>query len=130
MLGVPVQFLNDRDKLNRPNSQIGFLEFMIAPYFAAQIRIFNSIHEYGDNLASNLASWEDLWVKEVQPDPEARAKVRARVEKTRLMLEEAKQTSAPPANQISSSASNRPAGHPPVTATTTVKVSPSTAAGP
>merc|ERR1719345_570677 len=39
LLGVPVQFLNDRDKLNRPNSQIGFLEFMIVPFYAAQIKL-------------------------------------------------------------------------------------------
>lgn len=94
-LGVPVQFLNDRDKLNRPNSQIGFLEFMIAPFFAAQIKIFNTLHEYGDNLAQNLLMWESMWVLEVAPDEEARLKVRARVEKVKANLEEANQTSAP-----------------------------------
>merc|ERR1719487_365167 len=55
MLGVPVQFLNDRDKLNRPNSQIGFIEFMVAPFFMAQIRLWPSMHELGENLGSNLA---------------------------------------------------------------------------
>merc|ERR1719473_422574 len=68
MLGVPVQFLNDRDKLNQPNSQIGFLEFMIAPFFAAQIRLFNGLHEYGDHLSYNLGMWEEMWAAEVQPD--------------------------------------------------------------
>merc|ERR1719487_1251856 len=57
MLGVPVQFLNDRDKLNRPNSQIGFLEFMIAPFFAVQIRLFNGMHGYTDNLSDNIGRW-------------------------------------------------------------------------
>jgi len=94
MLGVPVQFLNDRDKLNRPNSQIGFLEFMIAPFFAAQIRLFHGLHEYGDNLAINLVNWQDAWINEVKPDPEAVAKVKARVEKVKANLEEAKQSSA------------------------------------
>jgi cAMP-specific phosphodiesterase 4 len=46
-LGIPVQFLNDRDKLNKPNSQIGFIEFMISPFFAAKIRIWPGLHEFG-----------------------------------------------------------------------------------
>merc|ERR1719408_78695 len=67
MLGVPVQFLNDRDKLNRPNSQIGFIEFVIAPFFAAQIHLWPKLHEYGDNLSSNLGHWQELWADEVKP---------------------------------------------------------------
>merc|ERR1719491_2250661 len=50
-LGIPVQFLNDRDKLNRPNSQIGFIEFMISPFFVAQLQLWPSLCELGDNLA-------------------------------------------------------------------------------
>merc|ERR1740123_1160213 len=79
LFGVPVQFLNDREKLNRPYSQIGFLEFMIAPFFAAQILLFPKLAEYGDHLAGNLGSWE-----------EEKAKVKARVEKVKLSLDEAK----------------------------------------
>merc|ERR1712039_953936 len=51
MLGIPVQFLNDRDKLNRPNSQIGFIEFMIAPLISAVIKIWPALYELGDNCA-------------------------------------------------------------------------------
>merc|ERR1719493_73808 len=40
MRGIPVQFLNDREKLNKPNSQIGFIEFMISPFFAAQLHLW------------------------------------------------------------------------------------------
>merc|ERR1719353_1260651 len=94
MLGVTVGFLNDREKLNRPNSQIGFLEFMIAPFFAAQIRLFHSLHEYGDHLGRNIASWEEMWEQEVQPDEESCRKGRDRVEKVRATLEEASQVGA------------------------------------
>jgi len=90
MLGVPVQFLNDRDKLNRPNSQIGFLEFMIAPFFTAQIRLWPGLHEFGDNLSGNIANWELMWAKEVSPDEESRAKVVARVGKVQANLADAK----------------------------------------
>jgi len=90
MLGVPVQFLNDRDKLNKPNSQIGFLEFMIAPFFAAQVRLWPALCEFGDNLSGNIANWEQMWSKEVSPDEESRAKVLARVQKVQDNLAEAK----------------------------------------
>lgn len=90
MLGVPVQFLNDRDKLNRPNSQIGFLEFMIAPFFTVQVRLWPPLTEFGENLGGNIAKWEEMWAKEVSPDEESRAKVAARVLKVQDNLEDAK----------------------------------------
>merc|ERR1719238_999034 len=86
MLGIPVQFLNDRDKLNKPNSQIGFIEFMIAPLFAAKIRIWPGLHEFGDNLGANLSNWEEMWVKETKPAEEERQKVRGRVERVKDTL--------------------------------------------
>merc|ERR1719443_1223180 len=90
MLGVPVQFLNDREKLNRPNSQIGFLEFMIVPYFAAQIRLWPKMHELGTNLQINIQHWQDLWVKDTSPSEEEMKKVQARVTRVVDTLEEVK----------------------------------------
>lgn len=95
MLGIPVQFLNDREKLNKPNSQIGFIEFMIAPFYAAQIRLWPSLYEFGDNLVNNNVCWEEMWVKEVCPSDEERQKVRARVEKVKDVMEDAKLRGAP-----------------------------------
>jgi len=94
-LGIPVQFLNDREKLNRPNSQIGFIEFMIAPFFAAQIRLWPGLRELGDNLSNNIRNWEDLWVQESNPPEEEREKVSVRVLKVSDSLEAAA-TRAPP----------------------------------
>mmetsp|Transcript_70836 Transcript_70836/g.207563 ORF Transcript_70836/g.207563 Transcript_70836/m.207563 type:complete len:928 (-) Transcript_70836:59-2842(-) len=94
-LGVPVQFLNDRDKLNRPNSQIGFIEFMIAPFFAAQIRLWPGLRDLGDNLSNNIRNWEDLWVEEVDPPSEERDKVSARVLKVTDSLEAAAMRAPP-----------------------------------
>lgn len=90
LLGVPVQFLNDRDKLNRPNSQIGFIEFVIAPFFAAQVRLWPKLHEFGDQLGSNLTRWEEMWAEEVKPSEEEGAKVAGRVAKVKEALETAK----------------------------------------
>merc|ERR1719183_343336 len=41
--GIPVQVLNDRDKVNRPNSQIGFIEFIITPMVEATVRLFPTL---------------------------------------------------------------------------------------
>jgi len=89
-LGIPVQFLNDRYKLNKPNSQIGFIEFMIAPFFFAQIKLWPLLSELGDELVTNLSLWEDKWVEEVTPSEEDRQKVKGRVEKVNDNLQEAK----------------------------------------
>jgi cAMP-specific phosphodiesterase 4 len=88
-LGVPVGFLNDRDKLNRPNSQIGFLEFMIVPYFASQIRLWPTMSELGRNLGSNMQRWEEMWKNESHPSDEEALKVHNRVSKAQASLEEA-----------------------------------------
>jgi hypothetical protein len=93
-LGIPVQFLNDRDKLNKPNSQIGFIEFMIAPFFFAQIKLWPSLAELGDELVANLAKWEEMWQGEVNPSEEERLKVSSRVAKVVDNLEEAKKRSS------------------------------------
>merc|ERR1719502_1734764 len=90
MLGVPVQFLNDRDKLNRPNSQIGFLEFMIVPYFASQIKLWPHMHELGTNLQINIQHWQEMWVKDTSPSEEEMKKVQARVTRVVDTLEEVK----------------------------------------
>lgn len=85
-LGIPVQFLNDREKLNKPNSQIGFIEFMIVPFLVAQLRVFPGLKPLGENLVKNIANWEEIWREEVQPPPAERAKMKARVEKVGVNL--------------------------------------------
>eukprot|EP00930_Biecheleria_cincta_P026921 TRINITY_DN18925_c0_g1_i1.p1 TRINITY_DN18925_c0_g1~~TRINITY_DN18925_c0_g1_i1.p1 ORF type:complete len:923 (+),score=166.75 TRINITY_DN18925_c0_g1_i1:112-2880(+) len=85
-LGIPVQFLNDRENLNRPNSQIGFIEFMIAPFFAAQIWLWPILFEYGENLSNNIGYWQDMWEEQTKPSQEDLDKVRNRVAKVRETL--------------------------------------------
>ncbi|CAK8999705.1 5'-cyclic phosphodiesterase 9A [Durusdinium trenchii] len=87
--GVPVQFLNDREKLNRPNSQIGFIEFMIAPLFAAQIWLWPMYCEFGDCLSTNIGIWEEQWEEQTSPSEEEAEKVRLRVLEVQDMLSRA-----------------------------------------
>jgi len=95
MLGVPVQFLNDRDKLNRPNSQIGFLEFMIVPFFAAQIRLWPRLGDLGSNLQVNIVHWQKMWEEDVKPADEEKTKVQNRMNKVMETLDEAKAACLP-----------------------------------
>jgi cAMP-specific phosphodiesterase 4 len=85
--GIPVQFLNDRDTLNRPNSQIGFIEFMITPFFAAELRILRGLGGMAANLLVNIRKWEELWVQEARPPEEERHKVRTRVDKVQECID-------------------------------------------
>lgn len=85
-LGIPVQFLNDRENLNRPNSQIGFIEFMIAPFFVAQIWLWPTLFEYGENLSNNIVTWEEMWEAQAKPSQEDCEKLRKRVAKVRENL--------------------------------------------
>merc|ERR1719326_2635538 len=52
-LGIPVQMLNDRDKVNKPNSQIGFIEFLVTPLVVGAVKLFPALYELCDNLGDN-----------------------------------------------------------------------------
>lgn len=80
-LGVPVQMLNDRDKVNRKQSQIGFIEFLIAPFTIPMVRIFPNLDFLADNLGANLGNWCETWVEESKPPEETAEKTRQRVQK-------------------------------------------------
>lgn len=43
-LGLPVGMLNDREKINRPGSQHGFIQFLVAPLVFGTVRIFPDLH--------------------------------------------------------------------------------------
>lgn len=85
-LGIPVQMLNDREKVNRPNSQIGFIEFIIAPLVAAEVKIFPAWFQSSALLEKNLVSWEQLWIEESDPSEAEREKVSERVQKVLRLL--------------------------------------------
>jgi len=80
-MGIPVQMLNDRDKVNRPNSQIGFIEFVIAPMVEGIVHIFPTMDGLADNLGTNIQHWFEVWVGDSSPAPEVKTKTEARVKK-------------------------------------------------
>jgi len=80
-LGLPVGMLNDRDKINRPGSQHGFIHFMVAPLVLNTVKIFPGLHPVYTQMGENLQQWRDLWVAEVKPSDEEIAKKDADVQK-------------------------------------------------
>mmetsp|Transcript_26682 Transcript_26682/g.48256 ORF Transcript_26682/g.48256 Transcript_26682/m.48256 type:complete len:432 (+) Transcript_26682:2-1297(+) len=80
-LGIPVQMLNDREKVNRANSQIGFIEFMVFPLVEAVVQIFPQLDFLSFHIGQNLKSWAKLWETEVQPPQDQLEKVKQRVSK-------------------------------------------------
>jgi len=89
MHGIPVGLLNDRTKLNMPNSQIGFIEFLIAPMTESVVRLFPALDTLAINLAENMKNWKDVWNETSTPSMDALEKVTARVEKVRAKLMDA-----------------------------------------
>jgi len=85
--GIPVQMLNDRDKVNRPNSQIGFIEFVIAPLAEGVVHLFPPLDGMAMHLGINIQKWLDVWVQEVNPPAETVAKMQGRVSKVKARMD-------------------------------------------
>jgi hypothetical protein len=99
-MGVPVQPLNDRDKVNRPSSQVGFIEFAILPLAEAIVRVFPPLDGIANNLGGNIRQWSEIWQTDFEPPENEVEKVEARLQKVearcRALLRVYKQSSASP----------------------------------
>lgn len=69
-LSLPVGMLNDRDKINRPHSQHGFIKFLVAPFATVSVRVFPSLHPLTTNMTSNYEKWRDVWASNDKPPTE------------------------------------------------------------
>jgi hypothetical protein len=79
--GIPVNLLNDRDTVNKPNSQIGFIDFYICPYVEVMVNVFPELDSLAINLRDNIERWAALWKEESKPPADAVAKTDARIQK-------------------------------------------------
>jgi hypothetical protein len=68
-IGITVQMLNDREKVNRAFSQVGFIEFLVSPLILATVRVFPPMEHCGDEMLQNLKCWKDEWVSNTTPTP-------------------------------------------------------------
>merc|ERR550514_564769 len=57
------QVLDDRDKVNRPLSQIGFIEFLVAPLLFATAKVMPTMDHCVEQVAGNLQSWKVEWMQ-------------------------------------------------------------------
>merc|ERR1712050_85489 len=82
-LNIPVHPLNDREKVNVPYSQLGFIEFFVAPFTFATVRVLPPLVACTDQMMVNLNQWCDEWgtTTTPPPDPEDIAKLQERIAK-------------------------------------------------
>jgi high affinity cGMP-specific 3',5'-cyclic phosphodiesterase 9 len=78
-LGITVQMLNDRDKVNIPQSQVGFIEFIISPLFAASLALWPGLKQCSEQVVENLGSWIRLWRETTNPSQEEIDKMAVRL---------------------------------------------------
>merc|ERR1712110_700065 len=80
-LGMPVGILNDRSKVNKPGSQHGFINFLVAPLVIGAVKVFPSFHPMSVQMVSNLQAWRDIWIEDSGPSEDDIAKRNADITK-------------------------------------------------
>ena len=58
--GIPVSFLCDRDKIDIPSSQVGFLKGFILTTFDCLVAMFPSLNYTMENANNNIKQWQSL----------------------------------------------------------------------
>merc|ERR1712139_524700 len=61
-LGIPVQMLNDRDKVNRAFSQIGFIEFLVCPLLFVMCPVLPPMEHCAEQMIDNVKQWRAQWI--------------------------------------------------------------------
>eukprot|EP00929_Paragymnodinium_shiwhaense_P020313 TRINITY_DN13586_c0_g1_i1.p1 TRINITY_DN13586_c0_g1~~TRINITY_DN13586_c0_g1_i1.p1 ORF type:complete len:512 (+),score=108.10 TRINITY_DN13586_c0_g1_i1:111-1646(+) len=83
-LGLPVGMLNDRTKVKVPNCQIGFMQFVYAPFVCTKVRTVRTWAPCAEFLVGNLRQWEELHSKsqvDENGEPPKKIEPDARVQK-------------------------------------------------
>ena len=66
--GLEVTPMCDRATMNKVNSQLGFIEFVVAPLIIAFVKMFPPLYEVGENVSENFSNWCDLRKADIQAD--------------------------------------------------------------
>lgn len=62
-LGLPVSPLCERNQFNVPQGQLGFLKFVIEPFWQPLSQLITEVQEAVDNLNENKKFWEEMQAK-------------------------------------------------------------------
>jgi len=65
-LGIPVQSLNDREKVNRAFSQVGFIEYLVAPLAFAMMKALPPFEGCVRQMVENVRRWHEIWLSETE----------------------------------------------------------------
>jgi len=87
-LGIPVQVLNNRETLNKPSSQVAFIEFFVAPFNKAMVRMFPPLWQLTECLEVNLQRWHKQRLAEVEMEEEKRNTMNKQVSRLTEELKE------------------------------------------
>jgi hypothetical protein len=68
-MGIPVQAMNDREKVNWPFSQVGFIEFLVSPLVYASVKVLHPLEPFADQMLINLTTWHKSWLTDTKPPP-------------------------------------------------------------
>jgi len=90
-MGLTVQMLNDRTKVKKSLSQIGFIEFVVCPLYFCFSAIMPPLTPCAENLINNLRQWESEWQEEFEPTEKEQADVHARIENLENTFQESQQ---------------------------------------
>jgi len=77
-MGMVVQPLNDRERVNKPRVQLSFVEFFVAPLVSVAVQWLPPLGFCEEVLHSNLDHWLRAWV-DTQPEPEEQKRVVGRL---------------------------------------------------
>ena len=70
-LGIPVQPLNDRTVVNVAQSQMGFIEFVVAPLEILKLKLFPAFAPNCRYLVGNMVQWATEYAAQTTPEEEA-----------------------------------------------------------
>ena len=69
--GIPISPLNDRTKVNIPQSQLGFIEFIVAPLYVQKFKLFPVFTDNCQFIVSNMVQWSSEFLPN-SPDAESK----------------------------------------------------------
>jgi len=79
--GLPVPALHDREKADSLYSQIGFIEFLVAPLLLAAVKLLPSYGSCVEQLLDNMRHWQERWVVQSKPSDQEAQAVEDRIQK-------------------------------------------------
>eukprot|EP00930_Biecheleria_cincta_P033657 TRINITY_DN23318_c0_g1_i1.p1 TRINITY_DN23318_c0_g1~~TRINITY_DN23318_c0_g1_i1.p1 ORF type:complete len:1004 (-),score=156.38 TRINITY_DN23318_c0_g1_i1:63-3074(-) len=84
-LGIPVQALNNRNIVNKPFCQVGFIEYLVSPLLFTSVKILPPTESLLEQMMLNVKSWQAQWLSETPEATDSEKKaLQDRVQKLHL----------------------------------------------